>query len=138
MMAGPQEYMPAEVGYKYMHSPDDLLEAVIRVIGRENIKIESINHETPAYPLRIVYSINEKVSEILDKLRMLGNLSVSELFYGSGSRTELVATLIAVLELCRVGSVLLLGGDNDMTMTYTGSGREPELTVYEHGEPGSL
>jgi len=131
MMSGPPEYLPAGMDYRYQHGADDLLEAVLRVIGRENIKIESMNHEAPAYPLRIVYSINEKVSEILDRLRVSGNLSVVDLFYESGSRTELVATLIAVLELCKVGSVLLLGGEDNLTMTYTGAGREPELTDYD-------
>jgi len=131
MMAGPPEYFSPGNDYNYLHSTDDLLEAVLRVIGRENVKIDSINHKAPVYPLRIVYSINEKVTEILDKLRVSGNLSVIELFYGSGSRTELVATLIAVLELCKVGSVLLLGDGEDLTMTYTGAGREPDLTDYD-------
>ena len=131
MMAGPPEYLPADAKYKYMHSADDLLEAVLRVIGRENVKIGSINHEAPVYPLHIVYSINEKVSEILDRLRISGEISVSEFFYESTSRTELVATLIAVLELCKVGSVLLTGADDEMVMSYTGAGRELDLTEYD-------
>lgn len=131
LMAGPPEYIDPDKDYRYLHRADDLLEAVLRVIGRENIKIDSINREAPAYPLRIVYSINEKVSEILDRLKISGNLHVVDLFYESGSRTELVATLIAVLELCKVGSVLLLGDESNLTMTFTGSGREPDLANYD-------
>ena len=131
MMEGPPEYLPFSAGYKYSHSADDLLEAVLRVISRENTKIESINREAAVYPLRIVYSISEKVAEILDRLRLNGDMSVSEFFSGSASRTELVATLIAVLELCKVGSVLLIGSPDEMMMTYTGSGRELDLTAYE-------
>ena len=131
MMAGPPEYLPADNEYKYSHGADDLLDAILKVIGRENVKIGSLNPEEPVYPLRIVYSINEKVSEILDNLRISGDMSVTRLFYESRSRTELVATLIAVLELCKVGSVLLVGSDDDMTMTYTGAGRELDLTEYD-------
>ena len=131
MIAGPPEYLPVDPEYGYAHNTDDLIDAVLRVIGRENIRIESINHEAPVYPLRIVYSINEKVSEILDMLRISGDMSVSGLFRESRSRTELVATLIAVLELCKVGSILLVGSDEDMTMTYTGAGRELDLTEYD-------
>ena len=131
MMSGPPEYMPVDSQYKYSHDTEDLMDAILRVIGRENIRIDSINHEAPVYPLRIVYSINDKVVEILDSLRIRGDISITRLFYDCRSRTELVATLIAVLELCKVGSVLMIGEDEGMTLTYTGAGREPDLAEYD-------
>jgi hypothetical protein len=56
------------------------------------------------------------------------------LFLCSHSRTELVATLVAVLELCRVGNVLITGDGDDLTITYTGAGRPLELET-DYGEP---
>jgi len=131
MMPGPPEYLPPDGEYKYVHSRDDLLEAIIRVIGREQSVIDSINPRKPIYPSRIVYSINEKVSQILEKLKLHGDIPVSSLFLECGSRTELVATLIALLELCKVGSVYIIGTPDTMTVTYTGTGRIPELIVVE-------
>lgn len=131
MMAGPPEYLPVDAEYKYSHSVGDLMDAILQVIGRENVRLDSINPEEPVYPLRIVYSINEKVAEILESLRISRSMSVTGLFYESRSRTELVATLIAVLELCKVGSVLLAGSGDDMTMTYTDTGKELDLTEYD-------
>ncbi|MDR0489894.1 MAG: segregation/condensation protein A [Oscillospiraceae bacterium] len=131
MMAGPPEYLPPCEQYRYVHNRNDLLEAIFRVIGREESKISSINPRAPVYPLRIVFSIEEKVSQILERLKVYGNMPVAALFSESGSRSELVATLIAVLELCKVGSVLLMGSADDMTLTYTGTGRMPELMQEE-------
>jgi segregation and condensation protein A len=127
MMAGPPEYLPADPEYGYIHSSSDLLEAVFQVIGRENAVISSINPREATYPRRIVFSISEKTTEILDLLRKRGDIPIAELFNESGSRAELIATLIAVLELCSVGSILLTGGVDDMKVTYSGTGREPGM-----------
>ena len=126
MMAGPPEYLAADPEYGYVHGKEDLLSAVLSVIGRENAKIKSINPRETVYPRRIVYSIPEKISEILGRLRLSGAVPIANLFQGIQSRTEIVATLIAVLELCRVGNLILTGGPDDMTVAYTGTGREAE------------
>ena len=126
IMAGPPEYLPADSSYRYTHNSGDLLEAVYQVVGRENAILGSLNPRAPVYPRRIVFSIPERISEIVEKLKRRGDIPLSELFYESGSRTELVATLIAVLELCRVGSVILTGDADDLKITYTGLGRDPE------------
>jgi len=125
MMEGPPEYLPADTEYRYQHNSGDLTEAIISVIGRENAFLGSLNPREAEYPRRIVFSIPEKIIEILDMLKQSGEIKASDLFFRSASRTELIATLVAVLELCRVGSVLLTGSIDDMTLTYTGTGRDP-------------
>ena len=127
MMAGPPEYLAEEKDYKYAHIGEDLLEAIFSVIGKENLKISSINTREAVYPGRVVFSIPEKIEEILDKLKRSGDIPVMNLFYGSKSRTELIATLVAVLELCRVRVVLITGGADDLMVAYTGEGREAEI-----------
>jgi len=131
MMAGPPEYLTVDTEYRYTHTGEDLLIAICQVVGRENAIIGSLNPRAPVYPRPIIYSIPERISEILERLKSRSQIPVSELFYESGSRTELIATLIAVLELCRVGSVILSGGNDDMTIRYTGFGRDtvtPDFT----------
>ena len=120
MMAGPPEYLAEDASYRYTHSSDDLFEAIERVIGRENLKIDSINPREPVYPKRIIYSISEKTTEILDRLRQNGEMYVTVLFYESRSRAELVAAFVAILELCKLGSVFLMGGDDNMMISYRG------------------
>jgi len=133
MMAGPPEYLPPENDIRYVHAGEDLLGAIVQVIGRENLLIESRNPKQVVYPRRIVYPISDKISEIVDMLKQYGDMPVLSVFGKSESRAEIVATLIAVLELCRVGAVLLTGSEDEMIVTYTGSGREPTAMEIEDG-----
>ena len=130
MMAGPPEYLPSGTGYEYVHISEELLEAIFNVVGRENLKISSINPNEPVYPSRVVYKISDKIDEVLIKLKRSGEMSVQQLFYDSRSRTELIATLVAVLELCRVGSAHITGVDEDMTISYMGVGRTDEISDF--------
>jgi len=125
MMECPPEYIEPDTEYSYSHVSSDLLDSIIQLIGREDIRLSSMNTREMVYPRRIIFSIPEKISEILERLKLRGDTSLATLFFESSSRTELIATMIAVLELCRVGSILLTGDADDMTITYTGVGREP-------------
>jgi len=127
MMEGPPEYLPADPSYSYSHSGSDLLDAVYRMIGREFAALGSRNPRDAVYPRRIVFTIPERITEIIEKLKLRGDILLSALFYECSNRTELVATLIAVLELCRIGSVAFMGDPDDLTITYTGVGRDPVL-----------
>ena len=124
MMVGPPEYLPQEE-FTYAHISEDLLKTIYSLIIRENAITGSLNPREAVYPRKIAFSIPEKISQVLEKLKYNGTIPVTVLFYESGSRAELVATLIAILELCRVGSVFLTGDADNITITYTGTGREP-------------
>jgi len=131
MMAGPPEYLDSNTGYEYVHFSEELLKAIFNVIGKENIKINSMSgSRSPVVPSRVVYSISEKIDEVLTKLKRNGEMDIDKLFYDSKSRTELIATLVAVLELCRVGHANISGGEDDMKISYTGAGRALETTDF--------
>ena len=125
LLVGRPEFLPPDTEYRYVHVSDDLIKAMNQIIGRENVRLGSMNPREASFPRRIVFSIPERISEILDRLRLSGELSVEALFHDAGSRPELVAILVAVLELCRVGSALLTGGADDLKIVNTGAGRGP-------------
>ena len=125
LMTGPPEYLPPDNEYKYVHVSMDLIEALYRVIQRENVLLSSKNPREMVIPSRIEFSIPEKISEILDRLRQIGQIHVATLFRDARNRPELVATLIAVLELCKIGSLSLSGEQDEIVITYSGVGREP-------------
>ena len=58
--------------------------------------------------------------DIMDRLKQLGITSFRLLFKGSRSRSEVVATFIAVLELCKARVIRLAGSETDCTVTPTG------------------
>jgi len=126
MMAGPPEYLSTNAEYEYVHFSTELLEAIFSVIGKENLRISSINTNNTVVPRRVVYSISEKIDEVLDKLKRKKEMPVETLFYECKSRPELIATLIAVLELCRMGSANIAGEPDDMKVFYSGVGNVSE------------
>ena len=130
MMAGPPEYFAQDSEYKYVHISQELLDAIYRVVGRENLRLSSINPNDTVYPERVEYPISEKITEVVDRLKRCGDIAVRELFGECQSRTELIAMLVAVLELCRVGRAFVSGDPNgsaladSLKISYAGEGRE--------------
>ena len=66
----------------------------------------------------------EEAKEILRRLRDVGITRFLLLFRGSKTRSELVATFMAVLELCRSNLIRLAGADRDCTVTAESGGSE--------------
>ena len=130
MMSGPPEYLSSDAKYEYVHFSTELLEAIFSVVGKENLRISSINTNDTVVPSKVVYKISDKINEVLTKLKHNNEMPIKELFYNSKSRTELIATLVAVLELCRMGSVSIAGEDEEMKVSYTGVGLVPETTDF--------
>ena len=125
MMTGPPEYLPQDNEFRYEHERSDLFDAILLVIGRENAILSSRNPAPTTYPRRVSYPISVKIAQIVEELKMNGDMSIKDIFHLGRDREELVAILIAILELCRVGSALLTGDANKTVLTYTGTGREP-------------
>mgnify|MGYP000115578001 FL=1 len=77
--------------------------------------------------------MTKKAAQVLKQLLMRGVEKFCALFRGSRSRSEIVATFLAVLELCRVHSVKLEDGDDDLNIRFC---KMPEERV-EHGTDGA-
>lgn len=117
LYAKPPEYFRADTEYRYDHDKSDLFDAMRRVLDREEAQKLNLSGRRVIVPTRIVYSVSEKAEEIKKRLNELGVLRVNAFFHESRSRTELVATFIAVLELCKSGSIILSGADDDMIIS---------------------
>lgn len=68
--------------------------------------------------------MQSKAGEILRRLKEAGITTFRNLFRGSRSRSEVVATFLAVLELCRSRAIRLAGSETDCTVTPTGEAGE--------------
>ncbi len=71
----------------------------------------------------------DKAGEILRQLIRFGVTRFRALFKGNRSRSEIVATFIAVLELCRARRVRLAGTETDCTVTCTDEERRRSLNL---------
>ena len=79
------------------------------------------------------YPVAEKAMEILNRLLHLGVTRFRSLFRGSRSRSEVVATFLAVLELCKARRLRLAGTAEDCTVTSTGESGPEEVTAPSNG-----
>ena len=85
--------------YEYSHEKADLVLAMQTIMERGE-----------------PYPVKGKAEEILHRLKEFGMTRFKLLFRGSRSRSEIVATFIAVLELCREKVIHLAGSDTDCTV----------------------
>ena len=123
---------PMERGkiYEYDQEAADLLIAMQEVTDRRgqadapaplHAFDEIVKHEP--------YPVESKAKEIFRRLKEGGITRFLLLFRGSKSRSEIVATFMAVLELCRNRVIKLAGGTDDCTVTC--SGELPEEMKWE-------
>lgn len=71
------------------------------------------------------YSVSDKAREIVARLKRFGVTRFLQLFRGSRSRSEIVATFLAVLELCRERAIRLLGAGADCAVDCEMGAPEP-------------
>jgi len=118
------EPLPADRTYRYSHEISDLTDALRRALDKGDGESAEAPPRRFSVPQIIVYPIDEKAEEIVKRLHEKGVMRLRELFKESRSRTELVATFVAVLELCKAGRVGLGGDEDDLVVACT----ESELT----------
>ena len=104
--------------YDYRHEPVDLLKAMYSIYARGG-KTVNTDEVTSAMPHRIVYSVRDKSRQILSLLRSRG-IKLKELYLTCGSKSEVIATFVSILELCSMGSVSIERADGDYAVSFVG------------------
>lgn len=104
--------------YDYRHEPVDLLKAMYSIYSRGGRTVNT-DEVTSAMPHRIVYSVRDKSRQILSLLRS-GGIKLRELYLGCGSKSEVIATFVSILELCSMGSVSIERVDGDYDVSFVG------------------
>lgn len=95
----------------------DLLRAMQDLMGRVGNRLPPPVSAFEAIVGREPYPVTDKVLEILQRLKRFGVSRFRMLFRENRSRSEIVATFVAVLELCKARRVRLAGSGEDCTVT---------------------
>lgn len=111
------EILPSEKGYHYSHKKMELSKAVMAVLERNHHKLPPPITAFEGIVGREPYPVAEKATEILRRLLCSGVTRFRTLFRGNRSRSEIVATFIAVLELCKAHKLRLSGTEDACTLT---------------------
>lgn len=111
----PGEVQPKYGEYRIHHTKSELLGALLTMFGR-NSQVQQALQPRPLIPQRITYGVREKGKQLVSWLQKNGAMHLSSLYAMSHSRSEVVATFLAILELCSAGSLLLHRGENEQWM----------------------
>lgn len=130
---GPEPLEP-DRNYRYVHDKKDLLRAMSAVLERSDHKLPPPVSAFQGIVGREPYPVASKASEVLRLLVQFGVTRFRALFRGNRSRSEIVATFLAVLELCKAHRVLLAGTEEDCTITcIQADGAQPvEITADQY------
>ena len=117
--------------YEYSHEAGDLLTALRGALERVGNKLPPPVEAFEGIVGREPYPVADKARSILDGLLRFGVTRFRALFRSSRSRSEVVATFLAILELSKANRIHLAGTAEDCTITSTGQdgGEELEVTV---------
>lgn len=126
----PPEPLPTDRIYRYVHEREDLRRAMVAVLSRTDFKLPPPMAAFEGIVGREPYPVADKAEELLSRLFRSGMTRLQALFQHSRSRSEVVATFLAVLELCKARRLHLAGTEDDCTVACV-SGLdedEPKLT----------
>ena len=122
------EAIRPDKAYHYVHDRADLLKAMKDVLNRTDNKLPPPVSAFQGIVGREPYPVADKAGEIIHRLLQFGVTRFQALFKGSRSRSEVVATFLAVLELCKARRLLLAGTETDCTVTCTQEEGQMEFT----------
>ena len=93
--------------YRYQHEVKDLLRSLDEIAERNQRLLPPPTVNFKGIVGKERYPVTKKAGEVLRQLILRGVEKLKNLFRGNKSRSEIVATFLAVLEMCKVGSVTL-------------------------------
>ena len=113
--------------YRYQHAPVDLLKALDAIAERSARQLPPPTMNFMGIVGKEPYPVSKKAGEVMRQLLLRGIEKLKNLFKGNKSRSEVVATFLAVLDLCKTNSVTLEGdvnGDNPDVRLLDAEGKE--------------
>ena len=113
----PQE-LTFDKTYILKHEPQLLFDSYMSAVGRGMRKLPPSTAPFTKIVAKKIVSVSSKVVSVMRSLFKGGRQKLSKLYSGAKSRSELVATFLAVLELCKANRLIVNtdGGDTDIEL----------------------
>ncbi len=119
------EPLRKEQSYRYQHEVQDLLQALDTIAERNQrtlpIPVNSFKGIVGKEP----YPVSRKTGELLRHLLLRGFEKLKNLFKGNKTRSEVVATFISILEMCK---------NNTVTLEDDANGENPTIRLQDKKE----
>lgn len=115
-IARPQQPFEAEQSYKRIHDSIELLNAYMRVVGKRLRKMPPPLDAFRTIVAKKIVSVSEKIKSVVDMLLTGGKQKFNDMIKTSHSRSEMVATFLAVLDLAKTKHIQIHGSGEDITI----------------------
>ena len=109
--------------YRYQHELADLQRALDEIAERSQRRLPPPTVNFRGIVGKEPYPVSRKTGELLRKLLLKGIQRLKNLFWGSRSRSEIVATFLAVLDMCK---------NNTVALEEDPSGEDPNVRLLEN------
>ena len=116
------EPLKRDQSYRYKHDVLDLLRALDMISERNARQLPPPTVNFKGIVGKEPYPVSKKAGQVIRRLIQHGIMRLKSLFQGNRSRSEIVATFLAILDLCKTNSVTL---EDDV------SGENPNLHLIE-------
>ena len=113
--------------YRYKHDTQDLCLALEEIAERNQRRLPPPTVNFKGIVGKEPYPVTRKATELIRTLVLRGIERLKNLFKGNKTRSEIVATFFAILELCKTNSVSL---EDDVT------GENPNVKLINNPEEG--
>ncbi len=101
------EPLRRDTTYRYQHDVMDMLWALDEIADRNQRRLPPPTVNFKGIVGKEPYPVTRKAKELIRNLVLRGVQRLKSLFKGSRSRSEIVATFLAILELCKTNSIAL-------------------------------
>ena len=106
------EPLRKDKSYRYKHTVQDLLRALDEIAERNDRRLPPPTVNFQGIVGKEPYPVSKKAGEVMRRLLLRGVERLKNLFKGNKSRSEIVATFISVLDLCKSNTVVLEDDDS--------------------------
>ena len=110
------EEIEVEKRYQLVHGSNLLLDAYLSAVGRGMRKQPPPTTVFTKIVAKKVVAVSTKIVHVMRRLWNGNKVRLSNIFKEAHDRSELVATFLAVLELCKANRVKIDGDGDEMTV----------------------
>lgn len=103
--------------YALTHDSETLVNAYLAAVGRGKRRLPPPQAAFDRIVAKKIVSVSSKIVYVMRKLWKGGKNKLSSLYHGAKSRSEIIATFLAVLELCKNNRVRVEGEAENTTVT---------------------
>jgi segregation and condensation protein A len=106
------EKIEADKTYKRIHEREEIFSAYFMAVGRGKRKLPPPETDFKGIVKKKIVSVTSKISTIMKSLTKKKSIKWNNLFDNAESKSDIVATFLAVLELVKVKKIRVEGSDD--------------------------